>query len=154
MTIFLGADHRGFRLKERLKEMLESDGYKVVDCGAHEYVGDDDYPDYAKPVAEQVAKAPEDDRGILICGSGCGVDIVANKFKGVRAALVMSPDHAGRARHDDDANVLALAADFTDEAAAQSIVRVFLSTPFDQIEERYARRLRKIEEIEANGSER
>lgn len=148
MTIFIGADHRGFRLKEQLKDVLKSDGYTVTDMGAAEYNGEDDYPDSAKAVAEQVAKAPEDARGIVICGSGSGVDIVANKFKGVRCALAMSPDHVNMARHDDNVNVLAIGSDFINEAAARSIVKVFLTTPFDKLEDRYMRRLRKIEEIE------
>ena len=149
MTIFLGADHRGFRLKEQLKATLKTDGYKIEDLGANEYNGNDDYPDYARAVAQKVGEAPEENRGILICGSGSGVDIVANKFKGVRSALAMSPDHAYMARHDDDVNVLAIASDFTDEPAARSIVRSFLTTPFAKLEDRYMRRLRKIEEIEA-----
>lgn len=148
MTIFIGADHRGFKLKEQLKEMLKNDGYAVTDVGAAEYNGNDDYPDFAKAVAEQVAKAPEDTRGIAICGSGAGADIVANKFPQVRSVLAISPDHVNMARHDDNVNVLAIAADFTNETAAISIVKVFLTTPFAKFEERYTRRLRKIEEIE------
>ena len=151
MTIYIGADHRGFRLKEQLKEVLKNEGYAVTDMGAAEYDGNDDYPDCAKAVAEQVQKAPEEDRGIVICGSGCGVDIVANKFKGVRSALAMSPDHARMARHDDNANVLAIAADFTNNEAAMSMAKVFLTAPFAKLEERYARRLRKVEEIETGG---
>lgn len=148
MTIFIGADHRGFRLKEHLKEVLTTDGYTVTDVGAFEYDGEDDYPDFAKAVAEQVAKAPEDSRGIVICGSGTGVEITADKFHSIRSALAMSPDHIRMARHDDNVNVLAIASDFTDETAAMSIMKVFLTTPFEKLEERYMRRLRKIEEIE------
>ncbi|MGC9968550.1 MAG: RpiB/LacA/LacB family sugar-phosphate isomerase [Minisyncoccia bacterium] len=147
MTIYLGADHRGFNLKERLKQELKNEGYDVVDCGAAELVPDDDYPDYASAVAAKVAAAPEVGRGIVICGSGFGTDIVANKFDGVRAGLAMSADHAYQGRHDDDLNVLALAAGFVDEAAALNIVKVFLTTPFAK-EERYARRLQKIGKIE------
>lgn len=147
MTIYLGADHRGFNLKECLKPVLKNDGYDVVDAGALAMVADDDYPDYASAVAKQVAAAPDAARGIVICGSGFGVDIVANKFDGVRAALAMSPDQAYAGRHDDDANVLALAADFLDEPAAQKIVKVFLATPFAR-EEKYLRRIQKIGKIE------
>jgi ribose 5-phosphate isomerase B len=149
MTIYLGADHRGFALKEKLKQMLAGEGYDIVDCGAAALVPDDDYPDYARAVAEMVGKGLGDgnDRGILICGSGFGMDIAANKFRAVRAVLPMSPDHAYQARHDDDANVLALAADFTDEAMAEKIVKTFLSTPFAK-EERYRRRLEKIAKSE------
>jgi ribose 5-phosphate isomerase B len=150
MNVFIGADHRGFRLKEHLKEVLKTDGYTVTDVGAFEYNGDDDYPDFAKAVAEQVAKAPEDTRGIVICGSGTGVDIVANKFRGVRSVLAMSPDHVHMSRRDDNVNVLAIAADFIDEAAAMSMMKIFFTAPFDKLEERYARRLRKVEEIETS----
>jgi len=149
MTIYLGADHRGFNLKERLKRELENEGYDVVDCGAPELVPDDDYPDYSSAVAAKVSAAPDAARGIVICGSGFGVDIVANKFNGVRAGLATSPDHAYQGRHDDDVNVLAIAADFTDEAAATNIVKVFLTTPFAK-EEKYTRRLQKIGQIELN----
>ena len=149
MTIYLGADHRGFKLKERLKEVFKNDAYDVVDLGAPELVPTDDYPDYTAAVAEKVAASPLDARGIVVCGSGFGVDIVANKFPGVRAALAMSPDHVYQGRHDDDVNVLALAADFLDDATAVNIVKVFLTTPFAK-EERYVRRLGKITAIELN----
>ncbi len=147
MLIYLGADHRGFDLKERLKKALSSDAYTVVDLGATELVPDDDYPDYASAVAEKVSTDPVESRGIVICGSGFGVDVVANKFNRVRSALAMSPDHAYQGRHDDDANVLALAADFVDEGMAIKILKVFLTTPFAR-EEKYARRLEKIAKIE------
>jgi len=149
MTIYLGADHRGFALKETLKQVLLDQAYDVVDVGAKVLVPDDDYPDYARAVAEAVGKNPIDggDRGILICGSGFGVDIAANKFPGIRAALPGSPDHAYVARHDDDANILAIAADFVDEATAQKIMETFLSTPFAK-EDRYRRRIEKIAKFE------
>ena len=108
MIIYIGADHRGFALKEHLKTILKTDIYEVVDVGAKEVVPDDDYPVYAKLVAEKVSEAPADAKGILICGSGFGVDEMANKFPRVRSALAMSPDHVYQARHDDDANVLAM----------------------------------------------
>jgi len=147
MTIYIGADHGGFALKARLKQVLTDEAYDVVDCGAAELVPGDDYPEYAAVVAQKVASAPEQGRGIVICRSGFGVDIVANKFAGVRAGLAGSPDQAYQGRHDDDINVLALAADFVDEATALNIVKVFLTTPFAK-EERYARRLQETEKIE------
>jgi ribose 5-phosphate isomerase B len=146
MTIYLGADHGGFDLKEHLKDLLKKDGYDAVDCGATERVADDDFPDFAAAVANQMSRAVDQSRGILICRSGFGMDIAANKFPWIRAVLPMSPDHVYQARHDSDANVLCLAADFVDAATAEKIMKVFLSTPFAK-EERYARRLRKIEEI-------
>jgi ribose 5-phosphate isomerase B len=149
MIIYIGADHRGFKLKEYLKGVLKNDIYEVVDVGAPELVPDDDYPEYAKLVAEKVSAAPADAKGILICGSGFGVDIVANKFRGVRSALASSPDHAFQARHDDDANVLSIAADFTDEAVAAKMVKVFLTTPFAH-EPRYTRRLEEMTHLESD----
>jgi ribose 5-phosphate isomerase B len=148
MTIYIGADHGGFNLKESLKGVLKNDGYDVVDCGASEHVDGDDYPEFAAAVAERVSRAPDQSRGVLACRSGFGVDIVANKFPKVRAVLPMSPDHAYQARHDDDANVVCFAADFMDDASVKNIVKVFLSTPFAK-EERYARRLQKIADIES-----
>jgi len=147
MTIYIGADHGGFNLKEYLKDILRNDGYDVMDCGAAEHVEGDDYPNFAAAVALQVSRAQDQGRGILACRSGFGVDIVANKFPGVRAALPMSPDHAYQGRHDDDVNVLCLAADFMDNTTAENIMKVFLSTPFAR-EERYVRRLQKITDIE------
>jgi ribose 5-phosphate isomerase B len=147
MTIYLGADHKGFALKEKIKQMLLAEAYDVVDLGASTLMPDDDYPVYGKAVAEAVRKNPTVDRGILVCGSGFGMDIVADKIHGVRAALPMSPDHAYQARHDDDVNVLALGADFIDEATAQKIVKTFISTPFAK-EERYRRREDEISKIE------
>ena len=152
MTIYLGADHGGFNLKEHLKSVLKNDGYDVVDCGPATHVEGDDFPDFAAAVAKQVSRSPELSRGILICRSGFGMDIAANKFPKVRAVLPMSPDHAYQARHDDDANVLCFAADFIDEAAAENITKVFLSTAFAK-EDRYARRLQKIADFEKEGNQ-
>lgn len=146
MLIFIGADHRGFRLKEMLKNFLKEGGYEIVDKGDAQYVEDDDYPDFAKEVAKEVDADPEARRGILICGSGVGVDVVANKFPRVRSALVSSNDQTFAARHDDDANVLSLAADFTTEEDAKKIVKVFLATPFSG-EEKHKRRIQKISEL-------
>jgi ribose 5-phosphate isomerase B len=152
MTIYLGADHGGFALKEKIKETLKWDGYDVLDLGALERTEGDDYPDFGILVAEKVGQAPDMARGVLVCRSGFGMDIVANKFPGVRAMLPTSPDHAYQGRHDDDVNVLCFAADFIDEATALNIVKIFLSTPFAK-EERYARRLRKITDIEGTNNQ-
>lgn len=148
MIVYLGADHRGFALKERIKAALADGGYDVRDLGAPSLAPDDDYPDYAAPVARAVSEDPEGRRGIVICGSGAGVDIVANKFKGVRAALALSAAHIAQVRHDDDMNVLSLAANFIAEDDAVAIATIFLETPFDGSVARYARRLRKIRDIE------
>jgi ribose 5-phosphate isomerase B len=146
MLIYIGADHRGFQLKEVLKSHLNVRGYEAVDCGNERYEEGDDYPDFAATVAKKVSENPEENRGILICGSGVGVDIVANKFKGVRSALATTPEQARLSRHDNNANVLSLAADFLSENKMREIVNVWLETSFSG-EEHHKRRLQKINSI-------
>ena len=148
MTIYLGADHRGFALKEQIKEKLMNKGHEVVDVGAAALNKDDDYPEFAGAVAKKVSEDPGARRGIVICGSGIGADIAANKFKGVRSALALSPEHITIARHDDDVNVLSLAADFIDREKAFAIVKAFIVTPFAKDEARYKRRLDEIAAFE------
>lgn len=145
--IFIGADHRGYKLKEALKIYLKELNFNFEDLGATELIFDDDYPDYAIKVSEKVAENPKENLGILICGSGVGVDVVANKFKGVRSALVFNSEQARMSRNDDNTNVLSLSADFIEENLAKEILRVWIETPFSWLE-RYARRLEKIKIIE------
>jgi len=121
MILYIGADHRGFQLKESIKKLVTESGYTVNDMGAVAYKEDDDYVDFAKLVGQKV-DTDAMSKGILICGSGVGMDVAANKFTNVRAALAFSPDQAMASRADDDANVLVLAADFTDEDTAKKIV--------------------------------
>lgn len=149
MIIFIGADHRGFKLKEELKQFISNKGYTVDDKGNDHYDEADDYPDFVGAVAQEVAQDPDNRRGILICGSGVGIDVAANKFSRIRSALANNPDQALSSRNDVDANVLCLAADFLDEEQAKKIVSVWLQTPFSR-EERHKRRLKKIAEIEAS----
>ncbi len=143
--IFLAADHRGFKLKEKIKTWLKEWGYDHEDLGAFELDPTDDYPLYAKKVAESIVE-PED-RGILVCGSGVGVDEVANKFDGIRSGLAISKEQIYSARNDDNINVLALASEFTSEEEAKEIVKTFLDTEFAD-EERFNRRLGEVGEIE------
>ncbi|HXF44472.1 MAG TPA: RpiB/LacA/LacB family sugar-phosphate isomerase [Candidatus Paceibacterota bacterium] len=147
MVIYIGADHRGFKLKEHLKNFLKGKGYQVVDVGAATFEEDDDYPDFAEAVARKVSLDYENARGILICASGVGVDVVANKFRNVRSSLVLTPDQAFDSRNDDNANVLSLAAEYVKPEEAQKIVTVWLETPF-AAEERFRRRLDKISRLE------
>lgn len=144
MKIYIGADHRGFALKEQLKKYLAREGYEVLDKGNAQYDAEDDYPDFACVVAERVSHE-QDARGILICGSGAGVAIAANKFKGIRAATITDPEQARMARSDEDINILALPADFLDEKTAREIVQIFLTTVFSAAE-RHLRRIAKIEQ--------
>ena len=115
--------------------------------GNAEYQEGDDYPDFAARVAKQVSLDPDHTRGIVICASGVGVDIVANKFSRVRSALAATPEQASASRNDDDTNVLALAAEYLEEEQAKNLVSVWMQTPFSG-DERHARRLKKIEQIE------
>lgn len=147
MYIYIGADHRGFELKEFLKIFLKNQGYEVADMGNLQYDQKDDYSEFAKNVAQKVSRDYENSRGIIICGSGAGVDITANKFRNVRSVIGFSPDQIYAARHDDDVNVLSLASNFTSQTDAQKIVIVFLETPFSG-EERHKRRLELISQIE------
>lgn len=148
MTIYLAADHRGFNLKDQIKEHLSSQGREVVDVGASVLNTDDDYVDFASEAAKKIAENSSENRGIFLCGSGHGVDIVANKFKGIRAALCWNAEVAKQSREHEDANVLILPADWVNFDQAKEIVDVWLKTEFSG-EERHVRRLKKIEEIES-----
>jgi ribose 5-phosphate isomerase B len=142
MTVYIVSDHGGFELKNFLVDELMKRSYNVEDLGPKTYNPDDDYPDYAIKVAEAVPGTQHDDLGIIICRNGVGVSIVANKFKGVRCSLSWTSKHAKSARNDDDANVLALPADYIDKETALQISLAFLETPFSN-EERHVRRLNK-----------
>lgn len=146
MRVAIAADHAGYDLKEKLKLYLKQEGYQIMDAGPMSYESTDDYPDYAAQAALMVSNG-EVDRGIVICDSGIGVDIVANKFPGVRSALVHDEELAKTTRQHNDTNVLALGAMYMDEAKARRIVKNWLDTPFSGAE-RHARRIRKIQEIE------
>ena len=147
VRVYIGADHRGYNLKEVLKIYLKELDYDFEDLGARELNPEDDYPDYAVEVAKKVAEDLENNRGVLICVSGVGVDVVANKFKGIRSALLFNPEQARMSRNDDNANVLSLSADFIDENSAKEIVKIWLETPFSRLE-RHVRRVEKIKKIE------
>ena len=147
MIIYIGADHRGFQLKEQLKTFLLENGWSVSDAGAKTLIPDDDYVDYAQSVAEKVSIDPVGSRGVLVCGSGVGMDVVANKFNQVRSVLAISPDQVMMSREDDDTNVLSLAADFIDLGNAKKIVSVWLKTPFSE-DERHKKRLEKVRQID------
>ena len=149
MLIYIGADHRGFQLKENFKKLLINQGYEVIDAGNKVYDENDDYPDFAAQVGKEISLDPISRRGILICGSGVGVDVVANKFRGVRSALITNPDQAYLSRSHNDVNVLSLASDFLDEEQAKKILSTWLQADFSN-EPRHQRRLDKIRNIENN----
>lgn len=148
MKIYLGADHRGYSLKEKVAKWLFEWGYKFEDMGADYLDPNDDYTVYAEKVASMVGQQ-EGGRGILLCGSGVGVDVAANKFDGVRASIGKSSEQVKAGRHDDDMNVLVLAADYTKDDEAKEMVKVFLKTKFGA-KARYRRRLADIKKLEAN----
>lgn len=164
MKVYLGTDHSGFEMKNKIKGYLEGEGYEVVDCGAHKYDKDDDYPDFIGEAAEGVVKDPGS-MGIVIGGSGQGEAMVANKIKGVRCALFYSPavpaaaiDISGKQSEDpfemlrltrehNNSNVLALGIRFLKEDNIFKAIKIFLESPYSG-GERHARRIKKIKEIE------
>src|SRR3990167_6544438 len=148
MKIYLGADHRGFAFKEKISDCLSEWKYKFIDVGAYTYDEKDDYTLYAEKVASVVGK-DKTSRGILLCGAGVGVDIVANKFDGVRASIGIDSSQVKQGREDDDMNILVIAADHTSEDSAKEMVKTFLEVKFDN-KIRHKRRLQDIERIEAN----
>jgi len=145
MQIFLGADHNGFDLKERLHAYLLEQGHEVVDKGDKQHDSGDDFPSYAGQVASEVL-ANDGAVGLLLCGSGQGMCIAANRFKGIRAALAWDEDSAFEARDDDDTNVLCLPAKQLDFEEAREIVDTWLKTPFSGAA-RYKRRNRQLDEL-------
>ena len=138
--IIIGSDHAGFPLKETVKRYVAELGYAVTDAGT-DGTANVDYPDFGAAVARKVS-AGEFDRGILVCGSGVGMSIVANKFPGVRAALCLDEETARMSRLHNDANILVLAGRRTEEDAAKSIARMWLNTEFEG--GRHQKRLDKI----------
>lgn len=145
MKLFIGADHRGFALKESLKSTLRSDGHEVVDCGNTHFDPDDDFVDFSVDVAKRILQEPEA-RGILLCGSGAGVSIAANRLKGIRCGIGISAKQIDDMTRDDAINILALAANEIDELQAEDLVRAFLQTN-PSSEERYVRRVAKLDFI-------
>jgi ribose 5-phosphate isomerase B len=147
MKIAIAADHAGFALKERLRERLAAEGHEVVDFGTNS-AESCDYPDYAQAVAREVGQG-RTDRGILVCSTGIGMAMAANKVAGVRAAPAESEDEVRLTREHNDANVLTLGARYLDEARAGALVEIFLSTEFSG--GRHARRVAKIAQLERPG---
>ena len=144
MKIAIGADHAGFSLKEKLRRRLADEGHEVVDYGTASDTSCD-YPDFAQPVAREVGGG-RSDRGILVCSSGIGMSIAANKVDGVRAAPAVNEDEVHLTREHNDANVLTIGAKYLDEEQALRLVHIFLDTPFAG--GRHSRRVAKIAQLE------
>ncbi|MEY2671644.1 MAG: hypothetical protein RL687_61 [Candidatus Parcubacteria bacterium] len=143
MKIYIGTDHAGLELKEKIKFYLEAKGFEVFDKGAFEYNSDDDYPDFIIPVAEEVSKDPES-FGIILGGSGEGEAMCANRYKGVRACTYYgsSFEIPKLARAHNNANILSIGARFVSEFEAKDVLDIFLETPFSG-DERHIRRINK-----------
>lgn len=144
MKIAIGADHAGFSLKERVRGILSDKGHTVVDLGTNSS-DSADYPDFAESVSRAVVSG-DADFGILVCSTGAGMSIAANKIDGVRSAVGVNAEEVSLTRAHNDANILALGAKYIDEARAEELVDIFLNTPFDG--GRHARRVAKIVALE------
>lgn len=151
MKVIIGADHAGFALKEKLKTFLVAQGFEVQDEGAHEYIATDDYPDSAVAVARAVVAAnsaePNSARGVLVCGSGVGASVAANKIAGARACLCHDIYSASQGVEHDDMNIICLGGIIVGEALAQKLLLGFLAAEFIN-DGRYLRRLKMVEALE------
>jgi len=147
MKLFIGADHNGFDMKARLIEELTRAGYEVIDEGDKELNPTDDFPQFAASVVTAMkASDDQDPRGILLCGSGQGMCMAANRYKGMRASLVWNQHEARAARNDDDSNVLCLPARSIDANEAIRITETWLATPFAGAP-RFKRRIKELDEL-------
>ena len=146
MKVYLASDHAGFELKNKVKDFLLSQNYEIEDMGDFTPDPSDDYPKFIGKAAQKISEDPSS-KAIVFGKSGAGEEIVANKFKNVRAVLGFSEENVKLAREHNDANVLALGSEFTDEEKAQKLVKLFLETAFSG-EERHIRRIKKIKKLE------
>lgn len=151
MRIAVGADHAGYELKVPLVELLTGLGHEVSDVGAHQYDPLDDYPDFSQAVAERVVGG-EVDRGVIVCGSGVGACVAANKVRGIRAAVCHDTYSARQGVEHDDMNVLCLGLRVVGDELAKELVTVYVSASFSG-EERHRRRLDKVFAMEAEIAE-
>jgi len=147
MKLYVGADHQGYALKAALIAELTHNGYDVVDEGDKKLDPEDDFPKYAGQVVSAILSSDDKEpRGILICGSGQGMCMAANRFKGIRASLVWDVHEAHAARNDDDSNVLCLPARLLKEDGAMAIIQAWLTTPFAGAP-RFTRRIKELDEL-------
>ena len=150
MRVHIGSDHAGLELKNSLVEHLKSSGHDVIDHGPHEYDALDDYPVFCIPAAQAVA-SEKGSFGIVLGGSGNGEQMAANKFKGIRAALVWSVETAKLAREHNDANVIAIGGRMHSIDVCKELIDAFLSTPFSN-DQRHIRRIGQVSNFETKGS--
>lgn len=146
VRVAIASDHAGFDLKQTIAKQVEAAGHQVVDLGAHEYVATDDYPDFSAAIGQAVARN-EADRGVLICGSGVGASIAANKIAGIRAGLCHDTYSAHQGVEHDDMNILVMGSRVIGVELAGDLVKTFLAARFTN-EERHRRRLDKVLALE------
>lgn len=147
MKIYIGSDHRGYQFKQDITEYLKQAGHDVVDKGDQNFNPDDDFPQFAgRVVTSMLADSDHEARGILLCGSGQGMCMAANRFKGIRAALGYDRESARSSRSDDDSNVLCLPASSLNGQQIREIIDIWLKTPFAAAP-RFMRRLKEIDEL-------
>ena len=147
MRVAVGGDHAGFEMKNLIAEHVRALGHTVVDAGAYEYDALDDFPDFSEAVAVRVAEGRAE-RGLIVCGSGVGASVAANKVRGVRAGLCHDTYSARQGVEHDDMNVVCIGARIIGEELAKEVVTAFLSASFIEEEEKYVRRLNKVLAIE------
>lgn len=148
MIIYIGTDHAGFELKEKLKPFIEKLGYKIVDKGAFIYDEKDDYPNFIFLVAEEISKNPKNSKGIILGGSGQGESMISDRFKNVRTAVYYGGniEVVKLSREHNDSNILSLGARFITEEQAKTAVKLWLDTPFSK-DERHIRRIKEIDSL-------
>jgi len=151
MKVFIGADHRGYYLKEKVFKYLKNNGYNIEDIGGFEYDPNDDFPEFARVAVSKIrANEKYDPRAILICGGAQGMGMAANRFKGIRASVVWEPEEAKWTRNDNDSNIICLPARVFDKDGAEAkwkeTVDVWLKTPFAAAP-RFVRRNKQIDEV-------
>lgn len=147
MRVAVGGDHAGFDMKNLISEHVTSLGHTVVDAGAYEYDALDDFPDFSEAVAVRVADGRAE-RGLIVCGSGVGASVAANKVHGIRAGLCHDTYSARQGVEHDDMNVVCIGARIIGEELAKEVVTAFLSARFIEEEDKYVRRLNKVLDIE------
>ena len=151
MQVAVGGDHAGLEMKNLVAEHVKSLGHTVIDAGAYAYDALDDFPDFSEAVAVRVADGRAE-RGLVVCGSGVGASVAANKVKGIRAGLCHDTYSARQGVEHDDMNVVCIGARIIGEELAKEIVTAFLSASFIESEEKYVRRLNKVLAIEQRNS--
>jgi ribose 5-phosphate isomerase B len=146
MPVFIATDHRGFELKNKLVEYLQEKDIRIEDFGNYRLDPLDDYPDFAQKVAQAVQQNPQENLGIVICGSGIGVSIAVNRFKQIRCGIALNEQQVQHGRENDHINILAIASDYTDFETAKIYINAFLSS-HPKKDEKYIRRGKKLDII-------